>query len=40
MNIITNSIAELDFMEALAYYKTISDKLAFQFIDQVEATKK
>ncbi len=39
MNVLTNSIAELDFMDALAYYKKISDKLAFQFIDQVEATK-
>ena len=40
MNVITNSTAELDFLEALSYYKKISYKLASQFVDQVEATKK
>jgi hypothetical protein len=39
MNIIASSVAELDFIEALNYYKKISDKLAIQFIDQVKATK-
>lgn len=39
MNVITNSVAELDFMDALCYYKKISDRLAVQFINQVEATK-
>jgi hypothetical protein len=40
MNIITDSVALLDFLEAVNYYKNISNKLAVQFIDQVEASKK